>query len=52
MIGDRSIDIEAARLNHLDSAGVLWGFGDHNEIVQAGPELMMETPADLKSAFI
>ncbi len=52
MIGDRSIDIEAARLNHLDSAGVLWGFGDHNEIVQAGPELTMETPADLKTAFI
>ncbi len=52
MIGDRSIDIEAARLNHLDSAGVLWGFGNHNEIVQAGPELIIETPVDLETAFI
>ncbi len=52
MIGDRSIDVEAAKLNHLASAGVLWGFGDRNEIAQAGPELIMETPADLTTAFI
>ena len=51
MIGDRSIDVEAAKLNHLDSAGVLWGFGDRNEIVNAKPNLIIEKPVDLETSF-
>ena len=47
MIGDRSIDVEAAKLNHLDSAGVLWGYGDRHEIEQAGPDLIVESPGNL-----
>ncbi len=52
MIGDRSIDVEAAKLNRLDSAGVLWGFGDRNEIVNAKPNLIIERPEDLETAFV
>lgn len=52
MIGDRSIDVEAAKLNDLDSAGVLWGFGDYDEIAQSGPELVIEKPVDLETVFL
>lgn len=37
MIGDRSVDIEAAHDNGLRSVGVLWGFGSHWEIESARP---------------
>ena len=38
MIGDRSIDILAARSNGLRSIGVLWGFGSSVELAEAGPD--------------
>lgn len=36
MIGDRDIDILSAKANGLPSIGVLWGFGDMNELSGAG----------------
>lgn len=36
MIGDRWIDITAAKANNLRSAGVLWGFGSREELEKAG----------------
>lgn len=47
MIGDRGSDIEAAQANGLPSAGVLWGFGSRQEIVEAAPDAILHTPADL-----
>lgn len=38
MIGDRHHDIEGAKENGLASAGVLWGFGDENELKNAGAD--------------
>ena len=38
MIGDRHHDIEGAKENGLVSAGVLWGFGDENELKTAGAD--------------
>ena len=38
MIGDRHHDIEGAKENGLASAGVLWGFGDENELKTAGAD--------------
>ncbi len=52
MIGDRSVDVKAATLNRLDSAGVLWGFGDRNEIVNAKPDLIIEKSVDLETLFV
>jgi phosphoglycolate phosphatase len=37
MIGDRAVDISAARANGLASIGVLWGFGGAEEIAAAKP---------------
>ncbi|MCB1671832.1 MAG: HAD-IA family hydrolase [Gammaproteobacteria bacterium] len=48
MIGDRYIDIESARANGLRSIGVLWGFGDYQELLMAGADVILDKPADLK----
>ncbi len=47
MIGDRNVDIIAAQQNGLASAGVLWGFGDTDELTQAGADYLMSEPYKL-----
>jgi phosphoglycolate phosphatase len=47
MIGDRNKDIEAARHAGTHSLGVLWGFGDRNELQAAGAARIIETPSQL-----
>jgi phosphoglycolate phosphatase len=47
MIGDRAVDILAARANGLSSVGVLWGYGSMNELREAGPEKILELPEQL-----
>jgi phosphoglycolate phosphatase len=47
MIGDRSIDILSAHANGLRGIGVLWGFGDHQELSGASPIRILEKPAEL-----
>lgn len=47
MVGDRAIDIEAARENGLHSVGVLWGFGDYAELFAASPSCIVEKVAEL-----
>lgn len=47
MIGDRYIDLEAARKNNLDAAGVLWGYGSHAELSAHQPAYLFETPDQL-----
>ena len=49
MIGDRSHDIRAARLNGARSIGVLWGYGSHDEL--AGADAIVRTPAELATAL-
>jgi len=51
MIGDRAIDVGAGKTNKLSSAGVLWGFGDRDELVEAAPDHLLESPADLLNLF-
>ena len=38
MIGDRKFDIRGAKECCLDSAGVLWGYGDEAELKEAGAD--------------
>ena len=45
MIGDRSHDIRAARLNGARAVGVLWGYGSAEEL--AGADAIVRAPADL-----
>ncbi len=47
MIGDRKFDLEAARENKLRSCGVLWGFGDHHELVGEKPDRLVSHPSEL-----
>jgi len=51
MIGDRAIDVGAGKTNKLSSAGVLWGFGDRDELVGAAPDHLLESPLDLLKLF-
>lgn len=36
MIGDRDNDVLGAKVNGVDTFGVLWGFGDEKELTEAG----------------
>lgn len=47
MTGDREVDISAAKANGLRSVGVLWGFGDMNELSEAGADLIIGAPGEL-----
>ena len=41
MIGDRYHDIEGAKKNGLTSSGVLYGFGDREELEIAGADYIV-----------
>ena len=47
MIGDRAVDIEAARKNDIVAVGVIWGFGDRAELETAGPDHIVDSPREL-----
>ncbi len=47
MIGDRHMDIEGALHHRMRSIGVLWGFGDEDELRVAGAEHLARTPVEL-----
>ncbi len=51
MVGDRHHDIDGAKANGLDSAGVLWGYGSEEELAGAGAEYLLREPSDLWKLF-
>jgi phosphoglycolate phosphatase len=48
MIGDREYDIIGAHSNGIDSIGVLYGFGSHEEIKKSNPTHIAKTIEDLE----
>lgn len=52
MIGDRNHDVHAAIEVGTRSAGVLWGFGDRTELVDAGTHVVLADPAELLSLLL
>ncbi|TCV95785.1 phosphoglycolate phosphatase [Luteibacter rhizovicinus] len=48
MIGDRRYDIEGAVENHVRGIGVLWGFGDREELETAGASSIASKPSELE----
>jgi phosphoglycolate phosphatase len=48
MIGDRAIDVRAARAAGMRAVGVLWGHGSRQELSDAGPDRILSTPAELR----
>jgi phosphoglycolate phosphatase len=51
MVGDRSFDMLAARAHGLRAIGVAWGIGSRDELVAAGAERIVATPAELPAAI-
>ena len=46
MVGDRHHDVHGAREHGIDTVGVLWGYGDADELTEAGVLAMVKTPAE------
>jgi phosphoglycolate phosphatase len=51
MVGDRKHDVIGARANGITGLGVLYGYGDEEELRQAGATQLFATPEELKQAF-
>ncbi|WP_295806429.1 HAD hydrolase-like protein [uncultured Nitratireductor sp.] len=51
MIGDRLHDVAGAMANGVPAIGVLWGFGDRAELVDAGAVGIVENPEALSAAI-
>jgi len=49
MTGDKSYDIEGAKANLMDSAGVLWGYGTKFEFIESGAKYIAEKVSDIES---
>jgi phosphoglycolate phosphatase len=47
MIGDRKHDILGAKANNVAAAGVTWGYGSRQELIDAGADMLLHLPADL-----
>lgn len=47
MVGDREHDVFGAKEAGIDCLGVLYGFGDREELEKAGADYIVETPRDI-----
>ena len=52
MIGDRKFDILGAKENGLASIGVLYGFGDREELTEAGADYIVEKAEDIVKVLL
>lgn len=52
MIGDRKHDIIGAKENGLDAIGVLYGFGNREELETAGAKFIVETVENLRKILL
>lgn len=44
MVGDRHHDIDGAKENGIDSVGILWGYGEREELETAGADYIVDVP--------
>jgi len=52
MVGDRGVDMSAAKLHGLRGLGALWGYGSRSELLDAGAQELVESPAALRTKLI
>lgn len=52
MIGDRRHDVEAAKASNMDSIGVLWGYGNQEELENEGATYVVANADELKALLI
>lgn len=51
MVGDRSHDIVAAKQHGIRSIGVTYGYGTHEELMEAGADYLCGTPTEIVALF-
>ncbi len=51
MIGDREHDVLGAKETGIDCIGVLFGYGDYNELKNAGADYIVEKADDIAAIF-
>lgn len=49
MVGDTHFDIDGAKLNQLDSIGVLWGYGSKFELIEAQAKFIADKIDDIEA---
>jgi len=52
MIGDRRHDVEAASAHSIDSIGVLWGYGDRDELENEGVTYVVANADELRKLLL
>ncbi len=52
MVGDKKYDIDGAKANLIDSAGVLWGYGTKFEHIEAGAKFILEKVDDVEAVAL
>ena len=52
MVGDRRHDVEGARDHGIDTIGVLWGYGDADELTEAGAFTVVRDTNALRHAIL
>lgn len=52
MIGDRRHDVEAAKTHSIDSIGVLWGYGDQEELENEGATRIVTDTNEFKQLLV
>lgn len=52
MVGDRSFDVVGARTHGIDAIGVLWGFGDAEELTGSGAAAVADTVPTLRNLLV
>jgi phosphoglycolate phosphatase len=52
MVGDRRQDIDGARRNGLRSVGVTYGFGSREELMSAGPDLIVDCSSEIATHLL
>lgn len=49
MVGDTHFDMDGAKLNQIDSVGVLWGYGSKFELIEAQAKFIAEKIDDIEA---
>ena len=52
MVGDKSHDVVGAKTIGMESVGVLYGYGDYDELSKAGADYICDTVFDLKTLLL
>jgi len=52
MIGDRGVDMAAARHHGASALGALWGYGSREELLEAGAQELLDLPSRIPGAVL